>query len=364
MQEQAGFVFGPFRLDVRDERLWRGQDVLPMRHKTLGVLHALVAQAGQLLTKDALLAAVWPETMVSESVLTVAIRELRRVLGDQARRPQFIETVHGRGYRFIAPVTVAAPSSERPQTTGTLRLPPPVVRGRAVDMASTTPALPPEPTPLPAASIPPSDPQPDAAASGASSPVTPRSEAAERRQLTILCCDLVDSALLAEQLDPEEYRDVVHAYYGTCAAVIQRFDGYIVQYLGAGLLVYFGYPQAHDDDAYRAVRAGLDMVQALQRLNTQSGAGARASTGHASWDPHRPCRCERHGRRRETGAISVGGNTPYCRRAAGDGRSGYRGDQPDNLSVDPGLGHMRGVGGAGGTWCASVHGRLSRPGSQ
>ena len=120
MQEQAGFVFGPFRLDVRDERLWRGQDVLPLRHKTLGVLHALVARAGQLLTKEALFASVWPETAVSETVLTVAIRELRRVLGDQARRPQFIETVHGRGYRFIAPVTVEEASSKRSQSAGTL----------------------------------------------------------------------------------------------------------------------------------------------------------------------------------------------------------------------------------------------------
>ena len=113
MSEQAGFVFGPFRLDVRDERLWRGPDVLPVRHKTLGVLHALVARAGQLLTKEALIAGVWPGTAVSETVLPVAIRELRRVLGDQARHPQFIATVHGRGYRFIAPVTVEELSPER-----------------------------------------------------------------------------------------------------------------------------------------------------------------------------------------------------------------------------------------------------------
>jgi DNA-binding winged helix-turn-helix (wHTH) protein/predicted ATPase len=118
VQEQVGFVFGPFRLDVRDERLWRGQEVLPLRHKTLGVLHALVARAGQLLTKEALFTGVWPETAVSDTVLTVAIRELRRVLGDQARRPQFIETVHGRGYRFIAPVTVEEPSPGRPQSAG------------------------------------------------------------------------------------------------------------------------------------------------------------------------------------------------------------------------------------------------------
>jgi DNA-binding winged helix-turn-helix (wHTH) protein/tetratricopeptide (TPR) repeat protein len=121
MQESQCVVFGPFRLDLRDERLWRGEAALPLHPKTFAVLRALVVQAGQLLTKDALFAAVWPDTAVSESVLTVAIRELRRVLGDQARRPQFIETVHGRGYRFIIPVTVAPPSSERPQTVETGR---------------------------------------------------------------------------------------------------------------------------------------------------------------------------------------------------------------------------------------------------
>jgi class 3 adenylate cyclase len=77
----------------------------------------------------------------------------------------------------------------------------------------------------------------------------------------------VDSTRLASQLDPEDYREVVRAYQQTCAEVIQRFDGHIVQYLGDGLLVYFGYPQAHEDDAQRAVRTGLDMVQAMGMLN-------------------------------------------------------------------------------------------------
>src|SRR5438093_6888737 len=140
MQEQGGLVFGPFRLDVRDERLWRGPDVLPVRHKTLVVLHALVAQAGQLLTKEALFADVWPGTAVSETVLTVAIRELRRVLGDQARHPQFIATVHGRGYRFIAPVTVAASSPERSQAAGTLHLQP-TAHGRPVCFVGREDAL-------------------------------------------------------------------------------------------------------------------------------------------------------------------------------------------------------------------------------
>ena len=92
---------------------------------------------------------------------------------------------------------------------------------------------------------------------------------AERRQLTVLFCDLVDSTRLASQLDPEDYRTMVQAYQQSCAAVIQPFDGHIAQYLGDGLLIYFGYPQAHDDDAQRAVRAGLSILDAMRTLNTR-----------------------------------------------------------------------------------------------
>src|SRR5262249_6537198 len=85
---------------------------------------------------------------------------------------------------------------------------------------------------------------------------------AERRQLTVMFCDLVDSTKLSSQLDPEDYREVVRAYQSTCTEVIQRFDGHVAQLLGDGLLVYFGYPQAHEDDAQRAVRAGLGILAA------------------------------------------------------------------------------------------------------
>jgi class 3 adenylate cyclase/predicted ATPase len=94
---------------------------------------------------------------------------------------------------------------------------------------------------------------------------------AERRQLTVLFCDLVDSTMLASQLDPEELRAVVRAYQDTCAKVIARFEGHIAQYLGDGLLVYFGYPQAHEDDAQRAVRAGLGIVEAMGQLHPSLG---------------------------------------------------------------------------------------------
>jgi predicted ATPase len=119
--------------------------------------------------------------------------------------------------------------------------------GTASEPASqSSPPLPPEPAPA--------------------KPYTPD---AERRQLTVLFCDLVDSTALASQLDPEELREVVRTYQEACAKVIARFEGHIAQYLGDGLLVYFGYPQAHEDDAQRAVRAGLGMVEALGPLNTR-----------------------------------------------------------------------------------------------
>jgi hypothetical protein len=97
---------------------------------------------------------------------------------------------------------------------------------------------------------------------GSRSPA-PRPPDAERRQLTVLFCDLVDSTVLASQLDPEEWREVVRAYQDTCAKVIARYDGHIAQYLGDGLLVYFDYPQAHEDDAQRAVCAGLGILTAI-----------------------------------------------------------------------------------------------------
>ena len=128
----------------------------------------------------------------------------------------------------------------------------------------------PEPVPplLPTASQ--SIPQEDHPSHHVVSPPAPRSAAeAERRQLTVLFCDVVDSTVLASQLDPEDLRDVVRAYQQTCAEVIRRFDGHIAQYLGDGLLVYFGYPQAHEDDARRAVYTGLEILAAMQRLNTR-----------------------------------------------------------------------------------------------
>jgi len=131
------------------------------------------------------------------------------------------------------------------------------------DTASTPVQAPPSAPPAPQL-VTPGDPPPQ----GVPVPLAPQAPEAERRQLTVMFCDLVDSTALARQLDPEELREVVRAYQVTCAKVIACFDGHIAQYLGDGLLVYFGYPLAHEDDAQRAVRTGLGIIEALGQLNT------------------------------------------------------------------------------------------------
>ncbi len=113
----------------------------------------------------------------------------------------------------------------------------------------------------------------------------PREESApdaERRQLTVMFCDLVGSTALSEQLDPEDLREVMNAYHGCCAQVIERFDGFIARYIGDGVLAYFGYPQAHEDDAERAVRAGLGVVQAAANLEPRPGLAISVRVGIAT----------------------------------------------------------------------------------
>jgi class 3 adenylate cyclase/predicted ATPase len=105
---------------------------------------------------------------------------------------------------------------------------------------------------------------------------------AERRQLTVLFCDLVGSTELAARLDPEDLRGIMRAYQATCADVIGRLDGHIAKYLGDGLLAYFGWPRAHEDDVERAVRAGLDLTAAIGRLDAHPEAHLQARVGIAT----------------------------------------------------------------------------------
>jgi class 3 adenylate cyclase len=99
--------------------------------------------------------------------------------------------------------------------------------------------------------------------------LAPRGEA-ERRQLTVMFCDLVGSTALSARLDPEDLREVIAAYHRAVADVVRSLDGFVAKYMGDGVLVYFGYPRAHEDDAERAVRVGLGVIDAVGRLDVKS----------------------------------------------------------------------------------------------
>ena len=103
--------------------------------------------------------------------------------------------------------------------------------------------------------------------------------AAERRHLTVMFCDLVGSTALSASMDPEEYREVLAAYQTAASSAIKRYEGYIARYMGDGLLVYFGYPQAHEDDAERAIRTGIDIIDNVAGLSVRGGGGLQVRIG-------------------------------------------------------------------------------------
>jgi predicted ATPase/class 3 adenylate cyclase/DNA-binding winged helix-turn-helix (wHTH) protein len=293
------YVFADYELDTQRYELRQQGVPCPLAPQGFNVLVYLVQHRDRVVSKEELFAQLWPHQIVSESTLTQRLRVVRRTLGDSGQHQHFIKTVHGRGYRFIAVVEEKPGDTTVSGVTGVAAVMAPVHScpacqhenpseakfcnacgvllshlcsacgaanppGAAFCNACATPLV--SPTPLPT----PTDAKgPDSFTSqdSVSPPIEPFALEAERRQLTVMFCDLVGSTPLSERLDPEDYRDVICAYQTACEAEAERFEGHIAQLLGDALLVYFGWPIAHEDDAQRAVRAGLAMLEAMESLN-------------------------------------------------------------------------------------------------
>ena len=259
------YVFGDYLLDTQRYELWcRGAQVR-LRPKVFEVLVYLIRHRHRVVSKDELLEQLWPEQFIGDGSLNACLMAVRRAVGDSGHAQRCVQTLHGRGYRFIAAVAEHADDTPQPAEQVVLSPAP----------ATTRPDV--YPSPLEGSYQPGRYPRSPCQASLTGSgqglvqasvlpTAAPAPSAPERRHLTVFCCDLVDAAQLAGQLDPEDFRAVVRAYHQVCAEVIQRFEGSLAQSLGSGLLVYFGYPLAHDDDAQRAVRAGLGILAALRGL--------------------------------------------------------------------------------------------------
>ena len=234
------YQFGDCVLDADRGEIRRSGEVIQVMPQTLMVLRYLLDHRGRVVSRDELLAQCWPDSFVSEATLTSCLRRVREAIGQTRGGPTLIATRHRRGYQFTADVIECA----------AMDTPAPEIDAEAPERTVPDPSF--------------SD------AETGSSAASGRIESpdAERRQLTALFCDLVASTQLMSQLDLEDYRDVVRDYQALCANAIEPFEGRIAQYLGDGLLIYFGYPVAHEDDAQRAVWAGLDIVAAVdQTLN-------------------------------------------------------------------------------------------------
>ena len=115
----------------------------------------------------------------------------------------------------------------------------------------------------------------DATAKQTPPPSASPQDRAERRQVTVMFSDLVGSTALSARMDPEDLREVISAYQKCVAETVQRFGGFVAKYMGDGVLIYFGYPQAHEDDAERAVLAGLELVSAVRALKTYAPLQSR-----------------------------------------------------------------------------------------
>ena len=180
----------------------------------------------------------WPRTVVAEGNLFVQIAALRRILDAAQSGQSCIQTVTGRGYRFIAPVTrCAVGMDQHPWDLSRTGVEPSL-------------ALANERSP---------EPQPSSISS------------AERRQLTVMICDLAGARALALRLDPEDLREIIAAYHRAIAEIATGFDGLVGEHMSDGVMVYFGYPRAHEDDAERAVRSGLGAIDAVGRLDVGAG---------------------------------------------------------------------------------------------
>jgi DNA-binding winged helix-turn-helix (wHTH) protein len=257
------YVFADCTLDTRRYILHRAGTSHHLRPKVFQVLHYLMQHRDRVIAKQELAEHLWPEQYISDGVVENTIMAVRRAVGDSGRTQAIIQTLSGYGYHFVAEVAEcqqtaagdeagsgAAPGvSPAPAESGAEPLP-----HRALETPPGASCVP----PLPASVIP--ETLPD---------VCPGTLQASRRQITVLCYDLVNDPALAGQLALDDLHEVIHAYHTTCAEVIHRFAGTIAQTSGTGRVVYFGYPCAHEDDAARAVQTALALVEALSTLDAR-----------------------------------------------------------------------------------------------
>jgi DNA-binding winged helix-turn-helix (wHTH) protein len=223
------YFFEDFVLDPDRRELRRGGSAIAVQPQVFDLLEYLITNRGRVVSKDDILQAVWSGRIVSESALTTRINAVRIAVSDDGDQQRLIRTLPRKGFRFVGVVQE---------------------RARPADEATAVPALVDQESPKPIAVY------RDAAA------------LAERRQLTIASCELLLGAPTAT-MDPEDLSKITEGYYCCVAETVRRHNGIVAHTYGNTAVVYFGYPQAHEDDPEHAVRGALELISAVAALSSR-----------------------------------------------------------------------------------------------
>jgi DNA-binding winged helix-turn-helix (wHTH) protein len=239
------YFFENFVLDPARRELRRDDAVIAVQPQVFDLLEYLITNRDRVVSKDDILGAVWRGRIVSESALTTRINATRIAVDDDGDQQRLIRTIPRKGIRFVGVVHE---------------------RARPTEQAPTAPAV------------------LDAETPGRTATGRDKAASAERRQLTIASCELLLGTVGAA-MDPEDLPEIVQSYHNCVVETTDPHNGLVVRTYGNSAVVCFGYPEAHEDDPERAVRAALELVAAVAALKTPTPLRARVgiATGLVSW---------------------------------------------------------------------------------
>jgi len=229
------YVFSEYSLDADRRELRHGVDLVALEPQRFDLLLYLIQNRERVVSKDDIFAAIWNGRIVSESTLSSQITAVRHAIGDDGGQQLLVRTYPRKGFRFVGEVQEQHEPKNRVEAT----------------MPSVQRAQEPVAAPV-------------------------KSDRPERRQLTTIICNLVGSTAFSARRDPEELMEVFAAYHACIKDVVAPYDGFISRAVGDEILIYFGYPLAHEDDAERAVRAGLAVIKAVGELGARSDNSIQA----------------------------------------------------------------------------------------
>jgi class 3 adenylate cyclase/tetratricopeptide (TPR) repeat protein len=272
----TAYRFGGLTLDLeRGALLTTDRRELPLRPKSFALLRLLVENAGRLLSRDAIMEAIWPDIFVSDDNITQSIRDIRGALGADAQ--QILRTLPRRGYLFASdvigiPATQASPhrnDTDKSDSVGGRQSASinPLERDDSISISANISSTAETATESAYAEL-------------DEKRLEPRP--AERRQMTVMACGVVGLAALSACLDPEDVHEVTATWHQCCANIIERHYGFTASSATDGLLAWFGYPQANENDAERAVQAGLAIVEAVSALASGAHGPLQLGVGIAT----------------------------------------------------------------------------------